>query len=290
MPGRRYDGGVDDPRLVIIGGGTMARALVLGCIDRGVVGPGGFVVVEPQASARGVFEQAGVATLEGIGELGRAWRAAWGAQVVLAVKPQSLREVGEQWTGAGLGGFSGVVITILAGMPSGVVRGALGGKCRVVRAMPNLPARIGQGASAIALGAGAHAGDEAFALSIFKGVGPVVELIDEPLMDAVTALSGSGPAYLFYLAEAMVRGGVEAGLPEHVADTLTRQTLLGAAALLAGSPGEAPSALRASVTSKGGTTEAAMTVLEARGVRDAITKAVSTARDRGRELAREHGA
>ncbi len=278
------------PRYLFIGGGNMARALALGAVERAGFPASDFGVIEPSADQRRPFDQARIPTAAGLldgpalfhGALQRGSRAT----VVLAVKPQSLPVVASQWAAAGLA-FDGVVITMLAGAKSGVVRSALGGSVRVVRVMPNTPARIGQGATAVALGDGAVPGDEAPALELFRAVGPVVEMVEEPMMDAVTALSGSGPAYLFYLAEAMARAGVEAGLPPAAADRLTRQTLAGAAAMLAASS-ESPADLRGAVTSKGGTTEAALAVLDAQRVAASIVKAVIAARDRGRALGHDH--
>lgn len=270
------------PAFMFIGGGVMARAIVLGCIERGVLAAGEFAVVEPDRAGRSVFEGAGVRAFASIADVVGAVGAEVGRVVVLAVKPQSLPAVAREWEAAGAV-FEGVAITMLAGMHSSKVRAALGGRCRVVRAMPNTPARIGQGATAVAVGEGALPGDEEAAVKLFGGIGPLVERVDEQVMDAVTAVSGSGPAYLFALGEAMVRGGVEAGLSAEAADRLVRQTLLGAAGLLAGSA-ETAGSLRAAVTSKGGTTEAALRVMEERGVGRAIADAVVAARDRGREL------
>lgn len=288
MTGRPgYHSAVSAQFLLVIGGGNMARALVLGCVERGVMRAEQFVVVEPAAAARSAFAEAGVRAVGSLGEVSGAWGAKIhdATQVLLAVKPQSLGGVSAQWTAAGFSGFGGVAVTILAGTPSTEVRAALGGSARVIRAMPNTPARIGQGATAVALGTGAHPGDEALALTLFRGVGPVVEMVPEAAMDAVTAVSGSGPAYLFYLAEAMIRGAVEAGLADDAADRLVRQTLLGSASLLKLSPGESPASLRTAVTSKGGTTEAAVGVLEKASVSEAVRGAIVAATARGHELA-----
>jgi pyrroline-5-carboxylate reductase len=271
-------------RLITIGGGTMARAILFGAVRQGLYAPTELLVVEPNADARGVFEGAAVRAVAGLDEVGPLLSAQPAPVVLLAVKPQSLEAVSKQWGGAGLR-FGGVVISILAGTPSHKVRSALGGSARVVRAMPNTPARIGQGATAVSLGEGARAEDVELAVRLFAALGPVVEVVPEAHMDAVTALSGSGPAYLFYLAEAMLAAATDAGLDPRAADALTRQTLLGAAALLSQSPGETPEALRAAVTSKGGTTEAACRVLDDRRVKEALRDAVLRARDRGRELA-----
>ena len=148
--------------------------------------------------------------------------------------------------------------------------------------MPNTPALVGAGAAAIA--AGTHAGEDelAWAEDILGSVGVVVR-VGEPLLDAVTGLSGSGPAYLFLVAEALIEAGVLAGLPRDVSRTLATQTLLGSARLLAES-GDPPEALRAAVTSPGGTTAAGLRALESAGVRAAILDAVLAATARSREL------
>jgi pyrroline-5-carboxylate reductase len=271
-------------RLITIGGGTMAKAILFGAVRQGLYTTTDLLVVEPSADARGVFESQKVRAVGGLDEVGPLLASEPAPVVLLAVKPQSLEAVSKQWVGAGLR-FGGVVISILAGTPSYKVRDALGGSARVVRAMPNTPARIGQGATAVSLGEGARADDAELAVKLFVALGPVVEVVPESHMDAVTALSGSGPAYLFYLAEAMLAAATDAGLDPRAADALTRQTLLGAAALLSQSPEEAPEALRAAVTSKGGTTEAACRVLDDRRVKEALRDAVLRARDRGRELA-----
>ena len=153
---------------------------------------------------------------------------------------------------------------------------------RVVRVMPNLPCSIGQGAAGIALGEGASEDDAALARTLFCEIGIVVD-VPETLMDAVTAVSGSGPAYVFLLAESMIEGGIHAGLAPETADVLVRQTLLGASMLLAQDQRSAGE-LREAVTSKGGTTAAALELMNERHVQIAIADAVVAARDRGKEL------
>jgi pyrroline-5-carboxylate reductase len=154
----------------------------------------------------------------------------------------------------------------------------------VVRAMPNTPALVGAGAAAIAGGTHASDDDLAWAESILGAVGEVVR-VPESLLDAVTGLSGSGPAYVFLIAEALIDAGVLAGLPRDVSSRLAIQTLLGSARLLA-ETGETPDVLRAGVTSPGGTTAAGLRQLEAAGVRSAILEAVAAATARSRELGR----
>jgi pyrroline-5-carboxylate reductase len=150
--------------------------------------------------------------------------------------------------------------------------------------MPNTPALVGAGAAAVAAGRGADESDLAWAEEILGAVGKVVR-VEEALLDAVTGLSGSGPAYVFLVAEALIEGGVLAGLPRPVATTLAVQTLLGSARLLVESP-EEPASLRAAVTSPAGTTAAGLRALEAGGVRSAFLEAVLAATERSRELGR----
>jgi pyrroline-5-carboxylate reductase len=261
----------------------MARAIVLGAVNAGVLGASEIVVCDPDQSKWGAFRECGVRVTashgEAVGSLGEE------GEVLLAVKPQSLGAVAEAvrdlWPSRPV-----VVVSILAGTPSARVREALGGDgrgVRVVRAMPNLAASVGASATALSIGAGAVAGDEAFAAKLFEGVGPLVARIEEGMMDAFTAVAGSGPAYAFYLAEGMVKGAMEAGFDAALARELVTQTLVGAATLLSRSE-DAPGALRAAVTSKGGTTEAAVRVLDERGVMEAVAAAIEAARRRGAEL------
>ena len=178
----------------------------------------------------------------------------------------------------------GRVLSIAAGVTVATLESALGAGVPVVRAMPNTPALVGAGAAAIAGGSAASADDLDWAEGLLRAVGTVVR-VPEHLLDAVTGLSGSGPAYVFLVAEALIEGGVLAGLPRDVSVELATHTLLGAARLLA-EGGSTPEALRAQVTSPGGTTAAGLRALEARGVRSALIEAVAAATDRARELGR----
>jgi pyrroline-5-carboxylate reductase len=174
------------------------------------------------------------------------------------------------------------VLSIAAGVPLARLEEWLGSGVPVVRAMPNTPALVGCGAAAIAAGSAAGETDLAWATEILSAVGSV-ERVDERLLDAVTGLSGSGPAYLFLVAEALIDAGVHAGLTRPVSRALVVQTMLGSARLLAES-GEEPEALRAAVTSPGGTTAAGLRALEARAVRSALLEAVAAATERSRQL------
>lgn len=265
--------------LAVIGGGKMARALLAGAVLAGVITPNDVAVADPDDKQRAIIKPLGVRTYD------RAPAALEhltpDAQLLLAVKPQSLAEVARD-----LKGLAGdrVVISILAGAPSALIRESLAGRARVIRVMPNLAAQIRRGLAAISLGAGARPGDDAFASRLFAAVGEVVTL-DESLMDAFTALAGSGPAYLFYLAEALDNAARQMGFSPESAGPIVRHTLAGAAELLLRAPETSPLDLRLAVTSKGGTTEAAVRVLQDAKVLDAITRAVLAARDRGAALA-----
>ncbi len=277
---------VEQTPLAVIGGGNMGLAIVRGGIASGAIAASNIVVAEPDVAKHGALGSIGVQGVsmtarEAVDRLEAMESSASGAgQVLLAVKPQMLSAAAGE-IGARIG--ERVVITIMAGTPGERVRATLGGACRVVRAMPNLPAKIGRGTTAVCLSAGAREGDDAFARRLFEGVGPFVATIDESMMDAFTAVAGSGPAYVFYLAEAMVRAAVELGFDERAATEIVRGTVAGAGALL-GQSLESPAELRAAVTSKGGTTEAAVRVLGAEDLEGIVVRAIAAARDRGREL------
>lgn len=262
----------------------MARAILEGARAAGVLGDD-WIVADPDADRRADFEHSVSTADEALSWVEGAEASPGAGQVLLAVKPQKLGEVGGEIGARLASGAPRVVVTILAGTPSGKIRAALGGGVRVVRAMPNLPAMLGRGMTAVCLGEGADEGDDARARELFEGVGRVVE-IPESLMDAFTALAGSGPAYVFYLAEAMILAAVELGFSREEATLIVRETIAGSGEMLAGSP-EHPHALRARVTSKGGTTAAACESLDRSGVMDAIGRAVFAARHRGAELAGE---
>ena len=199
--------------------------------------------------------------------------------VILVVKPQDIRSlVGDIASSIAPGSL---VISIAAGITTELLEASMP-LANVVRAMPNTPAKIESGVTGIS--AGARCSPEALdqARALLLSIGVVVE-VPEALQDAVTAVSGSGPAYLFYLAEAMIDGACELGMPPETARTSVVHTLLGAARLLEAS-GEEPSALRAKVTSPGGTTAAAIRVLDADDVQRSVRAAIEAARDRSREL------
>lgn len=198
---------------------------------------------------------------------------------VVAVKPPDVFAVCAALKAMG---STSPVLSIAAGVTLATMQAALAEGTPVVRAMPNTPALVGAGAAAVASGQCAGEADLVWAEEILGAVGTVVR-VDESLLDAVTGLSGSGPAYLFLVLEALIEGGVLAGLPRPVSAALATQTLVGAGRLLA-ETGESPEQLRASVTSPAGTTAAGLRALEQAGVRAAMLDAVTAAAQRSREL------
>jgi pyrroline-5-carboxylate reductase len=264
-----------NPRLGIIGGGNMGGAIVRGGVKAGVFAAREVIVADVDAARLNEFRALGCETSSD------ARAAAVAQQVVLAVKPQVFGQVAKA---IGPLRESKVVISIMAGLRSKAIRTALGDSVRVVRVMPNTPCQIGTGMSAIALGDGANPGDEELTLSIFGALGRTV-MVDESLMYAVTAVSGSGPAYVFLLAEAMEQAAVRLGIDQATANLLVKQTVMGAGKLLAESE-QGAAALRKAVTSPGGTTAAALDVFEKRNFIDSVIEALTAARDRGHELDR----
>ncbi len=273
--------------LLVIGGGNMGSALTAGVRRRSPMTR--VMVVEPNASRHDGLRRVGAevctdapAGLAWLRERDRSACDSSEAAVLLAVKPQMLdAATGAFRAASSESNSSRLVISILAGATCARVHAALGSG-RIIRAMPNLPASIGQGITAICAGIGASPTDLERAERVLMCVGEVVRL-PETLMDAFTALAGSGPAYLFYLAEAMERAASEMGIDASASAQIIRATLSGSAALL-GASTETPGSLRTCVTSKGGTTEAAIRVLELEHVGTSITRAIVSARDRGREL------
>lgn len=256
----------------VLGGGRMADALLGGMLAAGA-DPSTISVVEVSAARR---EQLG-ATRAGVTVLAEPGPA---ESIVAATKPGDVAAALRLAAGAAPGLRR--VLSIAAGVSTAALQAAVPDGVAVIRAMPNTPALVGAGAAAICAGPTATEADLDWADDLLSAVGAVVR-VPEASMDAVTGLSGSGPAYVFLIAEALIDAGVLAGLPRDTADRLARQTLLGAAQLLAASD-EGPQDLRAAVTSPGGTTAAGLAQLERHAVRAAVMDAVAAAAARSAEL------
>ena len=259
----------------------MASALIGGLLKQGFAA-GDIRVIEVSEEARHRLRQAfGVAVQEGLDETGVVED-----MVLLAVKPQHLRDVA-QWLRPHLRGQ--LVVSIAAGVRSGDLARWLGGHGRIVRAMPNTPALLRAGITGLYAAAKATDADRKTAQRVLGAVGSVIWLDREEHMDGVTAVSGSGPAYVFYFIEAMQQAALEMGLTAEQGTQLAIATFTGAAQLAAQSP-DPVAVLRERVTSKGGTTYAALTSMEASGVKAAIVKALHAAAARGKELGEQLGA
>lgn len=266
--------------LAVLGAGNMGNAVLRAALAGGLAPAAGIVVAEPDAAKAERAAELGVRITADPAAAATEVDAV--GIILLAVKPQVFHDV------AGLiRGVVGrrLVVSVMAGVRSDTIQAACGGECRVIRLMPNLAATVGESMTALSVGPAATRADAAWAERLCEAMGKVVTLPEE-LLDVHTALAGSGPAYLFYMAEAMTRAGVDLGLSPADADAITRQTLFGAAKLLAGDRGRSPSDWRRAVTSKGGTTEAACRVLDDRGVMEAFVGAVRAGTARGAALAR----
>ncbi len=260
-------------RLTFIGGGNMARAIIGGL--HAAKAASSITVVEPVAEVREAL-----ARDFGVDTLAQAGPALREAQLVLwAVKPQSFVGAAGDAAGHGAGALQ---LSIMAGVRSAAITRATGSS-RVVRAMPNTPALIGQGIAGLYACPDVDAAGRAAVERVLAPTGQLLWVEREELLDAVTALSGSGPAYVFYVLEALMAAGEANGLSPTQAKRLALGTLAGATELAARSS-ESPTELRAKVTSKGGTTHAAITLLEQRGVGEAIRAAVTAAAVRAKEL------
>jgi pyrroline-5-carboxylate reductase len=268
-------------KISFIGGGNMATALIAGLA--GKVAQGGDIhVVDPNADAQARLQaQYGVTTAPDIGAA-----VAASDVIVLAVKPQQMRDVAlhlqSQLEARPL------LLSIAAGIRGADLSRWLGGYGAIVRTMPNTPALIGQGITGLVAMAGVSDAQKDAADSIMRAVGQTVWLDEESLIDPVTAVSGSGPAYVFYFLEAMQQAASEMGLTAEQGRLLAVSTFTGAAQLAAQSD-EPLEVLRQRVTSKGGTTHAAITSMEGAGVKEAIVAAMKAAAARGRELGEELG-
>jgi pyrroline-5-carboxylate reductase len=263
-------------KLLVVGGGRIGAALISGLLASDWARPTDIGVVEPEPDRRAALsaQHPGLVAWDhpepdSISPDGGA---------VLAVKP----DIAESVCAALAPARPPRVLSVVAGLSTDRLEAALPPDTVVVRAMPNTPVLVGAGVSALSGGSRAHAADLTWAEDILSAVGTVVRL-PERLLHAVTGLSGSGPAYVFLVAEALVEAGVLGGLPRDVSRELVVGTLLGSSKLLA-ETGESPEALRANITSPGGTTAAGLRALEARAVRSAFLEAVAAATERSRQL------
>ncbi|MDV8001548.1 pyrroline-5-carboxylate reductase [Rhodococcus sp. IEGM 1408] len=265
-------------RIAVVGGGRIGEALIAGLRDAGTQAQDIVVIEAVEARATELAKKYNVlATSLDIG--------CEGADViVVAVKPGDVPAVVERIGNAISDSVhESIVVSLAAGVPTVVMENKLSAGSPVVRVMPNTAMLVGQGVSAVSKGRFARDEHLEQVITIMKSVGAVV-VVNESQMDAVTAVSGSGPAYFFLLAEALVDAAVEQGLPRDVALTLATGTALGAGAMLA-SGGDGPADLRAAVSSPGGTTAAAIRRLEAGGVRSAVADAVEAAATKSRVMA-----
>jgi pyrroline-5-carboxylate reductase len=260
--------------LVIVGGGNMGAALAGGLLAADTVPPDRLAVCEALAARRDELADLlpGVAVSESVPPCLAA---------VLAVKPPDVPAAATAAAAAGARRLLSIAAGVRIAQLERAAANATDDPVAVIRAMPNTPALVGEGASAISGGAAVDDGDLAWAEAILGGVGLVVR-VGEADLDAVTGLSGSGPAYVFFVAEALIEAAVASGLAPELASALTTQLLVGSAKLLA-ERGD-PAALRVMVTSPGGTTAAGLQVLDERGVRAAFGDAVRAATERSREL------
>jgi pyrroline-5-carboxylate reductase len=266
-------------RIAFIGGGNMASAIIGGLLQQGLP-PAQVAVVEPFAQARArLHQQFGVAAEEHAGP-----SLASAGLVVWAVKPQTFREAAAQ---AKAHVQQALQLSVAAGIRSDSIAAWLGTE-RVVRSMPNTPALVGKGMTALYARPAVSEADKARVEQVIATTGEHLWVGQEAQLDAVTALSGSGPAYVFYFLEAMTQAGGEMGLSPEQARRLAVATFAGASELARAS-GEPLQTLRERVTSKGGTTYAALTSLENDKVKDAFVKALHAARQRAQELGDEFG-
>ncbi len=263
-------------KLCIIGGGMMAENILRGMLLAKLIGPDRITVTDLQVERldhiRDSFKVA--TSRDNVATAGKA------ELIILAVKPQNMKPVLDELRPAM--SQSRLIISIAAGVKTKTLADGLGGNARIVRTMPNIGAKVLASATAICPGPGATPDDLAAAQEIFAAIGSAV-VVNEDLMDAVTGLSGSGPAYFFQFIEALSDAGVRSGLARQVAVKLAAQTCLGAAQLVL-ETGESPAVLKDQVTSPAGTTIEGLRVLETAGVRGAIINAVAAAVERSKEL------
>ncbi|HLJ43237.1 MAG TPA: pyrroline-5-carboxylate reductase [Candidatus Binataceae bacterium] len=274
-------------KLGFIGAGNMAEALARGLVEKKVFKASELIASDVDAARRRKFK--GALKIEVTTDNLKVLNSS--RAVLFAVKPQTidavLTELARADDGAPrTGGLAAkLFVSIAAGVTLGRLEDALGGRARVIRVMPNAPAMVGQGMAALVRGSNATRADEVFALRIFRAVGDAVALKDEAMLDAVTALSGSGPAYVYLFAKSLADAAVAQGLPAELALRMALKTIRGAEENMRRSPMTAAELIRI-VASPGGTTEAALKQLGADSFSDIVARAIQAAAERSRELGR----
>ncbi len=265
-------------KIGFVGAGNMAGALIRGLLRAGQYDSGDIVAADPvDVQLRRLKRAHKIDVVRDNRELVKQSQT-----VILAVKPQTMAAVLDEIRSEV--NPRKLFVSIAAGFPLRRLEAGLGGQARVVRVMPNTPVLVGRGISVAVAGSKATPADLKQTLKLFKAVGEAVSITGEDLLDAVTALSGSGPAFVYLFAESLIEGGVRGGLPQNLAAQLAHATLGGAAAMLAES-GLTSRELREMVVSPGGTTQAGLSTLESHHFREALIAAVEAATRRARELA-----
>jgi len=260
--------------LGLIGAGNMAKAIVKAAITKGVLKPAQIAASDPSLQCRELMSRLGVTVTSKNQQVIERSK-----QLLIAVKPQIMQEVAADL--AAHAPPEQVIVTIMAGISTAKLCAAIGRDARVVRVMPNTPMLVGLGMAGVALGEHTEVGDESLAMRLFGAAGQAT-LLEESKLDAVTAVSGSGPAYVFYLAQAMQEAALDLGLGDE-GDLFVLQTIVGAAMMMA-ETGLKPILLRQRVTSPGGTTEAAINFLERNNVSSLMVDAIKAAHQRANEL------
>lgn len=267
-------------KIGFIGAGNMAGALIKGLLTAGLYQPDEILASDVDSKKRQTMRRRyKIGVTDDNHEVVRDCRV-----VIIAVKPQIIDEILADL--ASVASSRKLFISIAAGVTNARIEKQLGGGVRVLRVMPNTPALLGKGMSVLARGKHATAADERLGLRLLRAVGDAIVVPKEKLLDPVTGLSGSGPAYVYRFAEGLIAGGRKAGLSQEVAERLAFQTIAGAAAMLL-ETGESPEVLRARVTSPGGTTFAGLTELERLGFKDAVASGVVAATRRSVDLGKK---
>ena len=272
MNRREDDSTAPELELAVVGLGNMGGAVLKAILAASIIPADRIGVCDALEDRVAGFAEAGCRPIDLVA-------AGESPRILLAVKPQMLPKIADS-IGPGVG--PRLAISVMAGLRSQQILANLGGDTRIVRTMPNTPAAIGAGVTAIAPGHGATEEDLAFARMIFNAVGTTID-VDESHMHAVTAVSGSGPAWVFRTAEAWIAAAIKQGLPPATAETLVIETMFGASKLLREFEHDA-STLREAVTSKGGTTAAGLGAMDEKGFDDSIHAAIQAAVERGHEL------